>query len=318
MRAFVTGLGGFAGNHLAYFLLTQNVEVHGTVRPGNAQLVGPMSVLVRQYEVDLLDAPAVQAALAAAAPDVVFHLAAQASVGQSWSDPEETIASNVLGQLHLLEALRKLGASPRVLIASTAEIYGIPDSVPIAEDAPLRPSSPYAVSKAAQDLMGYQYFASHKLPVIRTRAFNHIGPGQAPGFVTSDFAKQIAEAEAGVRPPAMAVGNLTAQRDFSDVRDVVRAYYWLMLKGEAGAAYNVGSGRAVTVQHILDTLLSMSVVPITVAQDPARYRPIDAPCIYADIGRLRAATGWVAETPLERSLSDVLEYWRSRVTVPHA
>ncbi len=272
-----------------------------------------MSVLVRQHEVDLLDAPGVQAALATSAPDMVFHLAAQASVGLSWSDPEETISSNVLGQLHLLEALRKLGASPRVLIASTAEIYGIPDSVPINEDAPLRPASPYAVSKAAQDLMGYQYFASHKLPVIRTRAFNHIGPGQAPGFVTSDFAKQIAEAEAGIRPAAMAVGNLTAQRDFSDVRDVVRAYYWLMLKGEAGAAYNVGSGRAVTVQHILDTLLSMSAVPITVAQDPARYRPIDAPCIYADIGRLRAATGWVAETPLERSLSDVLEYWRSRV-----
>lgn len=314
----MTGLGGFAGNHLAYFLLTQDVEVHGTVRPGNAQLTGPMSILVHPHEVDLLDGPAVQRALEASAPDVVFHLAAQSSVGLSWSDPEETISSNVLGQLHLLEGLRKLGASPRVLIASTAEIYGIPDTVPIGEDAPLRPASPYAVSKAAQDLMGYQYYASHKLPVIRTRAFNHIGPGQAPGFVTSDFAKQIAEIEAGLRPARMSVGNLSAQRDFSDVRDVVRAYYWLSLKGEPGAAYNVGSGRPAAIQDILNTLLSMSVLPVIVERDPAKYRPVDAPCIYADIGRLRATTGWVAETPLERSLSDVLEYWRSRVAVSHA
>jgi GDP-4-dehydro-6-deoxy-D-mannose reductase len=299
-------------------LLTQEVEVHGTVRPGTAPPPGPLTVLVRTHTVDMLDRPGLERAIEAAAPDLVFHLAAQASVSASWQDPEETLMSNVLGQLHLFEALRKLGAKPRVLVASTAEVYGVPDTVPISEDAPLRPGSPYAVSKAAQDLMGYQYFVSHKMPVVRVRAFNHVGPGQSPGFVTADFAKQIAEAEAGLRAPVMLVGNLASERDFSDVRDVVRAYYWALLKGEPGGVYNVGRGAPASVQYVLDTLRSFSTVSIDVQLDPAKYRPVDAPCIYADIHRLRAATGWVAETALKQSLNDVLEYWRTRIREHHA
>ncbi len=275
-------------------------------------------MLTTRHEVDLSDAAGLQQAVEAAAPDLVFHLAAQASVGHSWADPDETYLTNVLGQLHLLEAIRALGAKPQVLIASSAEVYGAPDAVPIAETAPLRPGSPYAVTKAAQDLMGYQYFAAYGLPVVRTRAFNHLGPGQGPGFVAPDFAQQIAQVEAGQRAPVIEVGNLSAERDLSDVRDVVRAYYWVLRMGKPGEAYNIGRGSAVPIQYVLDPLLAHSTASIEVRVDPARQRPSDAPRIYADITKLRLATGWAPETSLEQSLIDVLEYWRTRVRAPSA
>jgi len=277
-------------------------------------LAGPLNVLVTHHEMDLLDPAGVRAAVEAAAPDLVFHLAAFSSVAASWRDPEAAYRTNVLGQLHLLEAIHATSAKPRILVAGTSEEYGVPDAVPIAEDAPLKPQSPYAVSKAAQDLMAYQYWVGRQLPCIRVRAFNHIGPGQAPGFVAADFAMQIAEAEAGQRAPVMRVGNLAAERDFSDVRDVVRAYYWLAQKGHPGEAYNVGSGVARPVQYLLDTLCGKSTVGIRVEVDPERYRPVDVPQVYADISKLRHTTGWVPETPLDQSLGDVLDYWRSRVS----
>ncbi len=275
-------------------------------------------MLTTQHVVDMTDTVGLKRAVQAAAPDLVFHLAAQASVGHSWADPDETYMTNVLGQVHLLEAIRALGAKPRVLIASSAEVYGVPDVVPIPETAPLRPGSPYAVTKATQDLMGYQYFVAYGLPVVRTRAFNHLGPGQALGFAAPDFAQQIAQVEAGLHAPVIAVGNLSAERDLSDVRDVVRAYYWVLRMGKPGEAYNVGRGSAVPIRYVLDTLLAQSTASIEVRVDPARQRPSDAPRIYADITKLRQATGWAPETPLEQSLIDVLEYWRTHVRVPRS
>ncbi|MBI2887403.1 MAG: GDP-mannose 4,6-dehydratase [Chloroflexi bacterium] len=316
MRALITGVGGFAGGHLARHLLEQGLEVHGAVRPGRAPALGLLQESVALHEADLLDKDQTRKALEAAAPELVFHLAAQPSVALSWKDPEGTILNNVMGQLHVLEALVQLDMRPRVLVVSSNEVYGAPaspDELPLGETLPLRPSNPYAVSKAAQDLMGYQYFVGRALPVVRVRPFNHLGPGQSDQFAASGFARQIAEAEAGQRAPVLRVGNLEAQRDFSDVRDIVRGYYLALTRGQPGEVYNLASGRAVAIRALLDGLLAQSRVAMTVEVDPLRYRPVDIPCVYGDASKLRAATGWATTIPLEQTLKDVLEYWRVRV-----
>lgn len=255
-------------------------------------------------------------ALGAAAPDLVFHLAARPSVALSWQDPEGTMLTNIMGQLHLMEALWKLGMTPRVLVVSSNEVYGAPASeaeLPIKESNPLRPSNPYAVSKVAQDMMGYQYFIGRGMPVVRVRPFNHLGPGQSDEFAASGFARQIAEAEQGQREPVIRVGNLDAIRDFSDVRDVVRGYYLALTQGQPGAVYNLGSGMPTSVRSLLDMLLVQSKTAVKVEQDPDRYRPVDVPCVYCDFELLREATGWAPSYPLEQTLKDVLEYWRGRM-----
>ena len=263
----------------------------------------------------LMDLPALKDLLAAAKPDYVFHLAAQAFVPTSWADPWSTLENNIRGQLNVLLATIAMDTYPRTLVVGSADEYGIvaPEELPIRETNPLRPNSPYAVSKVAQDMLGYQYYASHKLPVVRVRPFNHIGPGQSPAFVTADFAKQIAEAEAGLREPVMRVGNLEARRDFSDVRDIVRGYYLAVSEGEPGQVYNLGAERSYSIREVLDILLALSEVPMTVEPDPARLRPSDVPEIVADCTRFRSQTGWRAEIPLERSLRDILNYWRKSV-----
>jgi len=204
---------------------------------------------------------------------------------------------------------------PRILVVGSADEYGIvlPEELPISETNPLRPNSPYAVSKVAQDMLGYQYYASHKLPVVRVRPFNHIGPGQSAAFVTADFAKQIAEVEAGLREPVMRVGNLGARRDFSDVRDIIHGYYLALSEGEPGEVYNLGAERSYSIRQVLDGLLALSETRVAVEQDPKRLRPSDVPEILADCTRFRSRTGWRAEIPLERSLEDILNYWRSRI-----
>lgn len=232
MRILITGVTGFVGSHLAEYVLEQGHEVAGTMRwrsqKENVEIVADR---VRLYECDLRDATAVRHAIADFRPERIFHLAAQSYVHSSWAAPAETLSTNVLSQVHLFEAIREMKLDCRIQIAGSSEEYGLvlPDELPIREDNPLRPLSPYAVSKVAQDLMGFQYYRSYGLHIVRTRAFNHEGPRRGEVFVTSNFAKQIAEAEAGRRKPVMDVGNLEAKRDYTDVRDIVRAY-WLSLE----------------------------------------------------------------------------------------
>ncbi len=323
LRALITGIGGFAGGYLATYLLQHtDLEVWGIdLVEGRASqlrsLLGnkAQSRLTLCIGEILLDLPRLKDLFREVKPDYVFHLAAQAFVPASWADPWSTLENNIRGQLNVLLAAIELGSLPRVLVVGSADEYGIvaPEELPICETNPLRPNSPYAVSKVAQDMLGYQYFASHRLPTVRVRPFNHIGPGQSPVFVTSDFAKQIAEAEAGLREPVIRVGNLEARRDFSDVRDIVRGYYLALSQGEPGEVYNLGAERSYAIGEVLNILIAFSKVPLSIEVDQARLRPSDTPEIIADCTKFRTQTGWRAEIPLEQSLKDILDYWRNNV-----
>jgi GDP-4-dehydro-6-deoxy-D-mannose reductase len=245
-------------------------------------------------------------------PDVVLHLAAWSDVGGSWRQPWTVYELNIQCQLNLLEALRRWSPQARTVVVTSNEAYGLvhADDLPITEETPYRPNSPYGVSKVAQDVMALQYWQSHHLPIVRARSFNHIGPGQSDDFAASAFAHQIADIEAGTRPPVVQVGNLDAERDFTDVRDVVRAYLLLARHGVAGEAYNVGSGVPHSARWLLDTLLELSTVPVRVETDPTRLRPSDVPRSWCDNSKLRAATGWQPEIDLRDSLKDMLDDWR--------
>jgi GDP-4-dehydro-6-deoxy-D-mannose reductase len=247
-------------------------------------------------------------------PDWIFHLAAQSFVPTSWTAPTESLTTNVLGQVNIFEAVRKIGLKCRIQLACSSEEYGMvyPDEVPIRETNPLRPLSPYAVSKVAQDMLGYQYWMSWKVDSVRTRGFNHEGPRRGPVFVASDFAKQIADIEKGRRPPVLGVGNLEAKRDFTDVRDIVRGYFLALEKCEPGEVYNLCSGKAWTIQQVLDHLLGLTKAKIEVKVDPARLRPSDVPILLGDNSKFVAATGWKPVIPFEQTLADMLEYWRAR------
>jgi GDP-4-dehydro-6-deoxy-D-mannose reductase len=314
LRALITGVGGFDGSHLSDYLLSEtDWRVLGCVLPG-----WDCSHLDRRItciEMDLRDREAVRAMLERVAPDVIFHLAAQAFVPVSWQDPWDTLENNIRAEANILDGLVKLGAKPRVMVVGSNEEYGLvrPHELPLREDNPLRPSNPYAVSKMAQDFLGLSYFLSHGLPVVRVRPFNHIGPRQSEGFVAPAFARQIALIEVGRQEPAVRVGNLDVQRDFTDVRDVVRAYYLVVTQGQAGEVYNIGSGRPRAVKTLLETLLSLSAVQIRVEFDPERMRPSDTPVAYCDASKLRAATGWEPIIPFEQTLRDVLDDWRVRI-----
>jgi GDP-4-dehydro-6-deoxy-D-mannose reductase len=315
LRALITGISGFAGSHLTAHLLEHtDWEVWGLdVVEGHAAQFGPRVHL--QLGDLLTNLPALKDLFAAVHPDYVFHLAAQALVPASWSDPWSTLENNIRGQLNILLAALHAGNAPRVLVIGSSEEYGIvpPAELPIRETYPLHPNNPYAVSKVAQDMLGYQYFASHALPVVRVRPFNHIGPGQSPAFVAPAFAKQIAEIEAGLREPKVVVGNLDARRDLSDVRDMVRAYYLAVSQGEPGEVYNLGAERSYPVRELLERLIALSKVKPVIESDPQCLRPSDMPDVVSDCGKFRARTGWRAEIPLERSLQDILDYWRQRV-----
>lgn len=317
MRALVTGAGGFAGGHLVTYLAQHtDVEVFGAVlRPVEKYQAMAERLGVRLHRVDLRETLSVVNLLSAAEPDYIFHLAAYAAVGASWQIPWETIANNIRAQLNIFQALIAVGARPRVLVVGSADQYGLvrQEDNPIDEDTPFRPNSPYSVSKIAQDMLGLQYFYSHQIPVVRVRPFNHIGPGQREQFVAPDFSLQIAKIEAGMMPPVMRVGNLDAQRDFTDVRDVVRAYYLALMHGTPGQVYNIGTGEARSIRELLDTLLSLSTVPIEVQPDPKRMRPSDVPLAVCDASRLRCDTGWSPQVPFGRSLADTLDEWRRRV-----
>jgi len=318
MRVLITGITGFAGSHLAEYILDRHpgTEVFGIVRwRSRMENISHIRDKIELCEADLKDMVSLQGCLAHIKPDRIFHLAAQSFVPTSWTCPSETFAINATGQINLFQALLGLNQLPRIQIAGSSEEYGhvFPDEVPMKETNPLRPLSPYAVSKVAQDLLGYQYFKSYGLPVVRTRGFNHTGPRRGEVFVTSSFAKQIAEIEKKKREPVIRVGNLDSQRDFSDVRDIVRAYWLSLEKGEPGEVYNIGSGFTRTMREVLDTLLSISRVDVRVEVDPKRLRPSDVPILLADASKFSRLTGWKPQIPFEQTIRDLLVYWRERV-----
>jgi GDP-4-dehydro-6-deoxy-D-mannose reductase len=316
MKALITGITGFAGSHLADHCLERGgLDVYGIVRwRSRTENIEHLQGKVTLLECDLRDATSTRDVIELVRPDYIFHLAAQSFVPTSWRAPTECLVTNVIGQLNIFEAVRKIDLKARIQIACSSEEYGMTSDseLPITEDQPLRPLSPYGVSKVGQDLLGYQYFMSYQMDVVRTRGFNHTGPRRAPVFVVSDFAKQIADIEKGLKEPVIHVGNLDAERDFTDVRDVVRAYYLALEKGKSGEAYNICSGKSWRIGDMLDKLLSFTGAKIKVQQDPARLRPSDVPRLRGDCSKFERDTGWAPRIPFEQTLKDMLEYWRHR------
>src|SRR5689334_7270225 len=315
-RVLVTGVTGFAGSHLVDYMLTRNdCEIFGIQRwRSRTENIEHFAGKITILECDLRDATSTRDTLEKVRPDWIFHLAAQSFVPTSWSAPTESLTTNILGQVNVFEAVRKIGLKCRIQLACSSEEYGMvfPDEVPIKETNPLRPLSPYAVSKVTQDLLDYQYCMSFKVDSVRTRGFNHEGPRRGPVFVASDFAKQIADIEKGRKAPVLSVGNLEAKRDFTDVRDMVKAYWLALEKCEPGEVYNICSGTAWSIQKVLDHLLSLTKQKIDVRQDPARLRPSDVPILLGDNSKFVKATGWKPTIPFEKTLADMLEYWRAR------
>jgi GDP-4-dehydro-6-deoxy-D-mannose reductase len=319
VRALITGITGFAGGHLAQVLLDRGDEVFGIARDMGYTL-NHLSHDIQPIIKDLQDVDVVQSTLEEISPDVIYHLAGQAFVPQAWANPWDTFANNVRPQLNILRSMINLDSSARLLVVASNEVYGhvSSDRLPVREDAPMRPENPYGVSKVTQDTLALQYHLSHGVDVIRVRAFNHIGPRQSPVFVSASFARQIAGIEAGLKAPVLNVGNLEAKRDFTDVIDVMRAYAMLADNGQSGEAYNIGTGRAYSIQQLLNVLLSFTKVKITIQQDPTRMRPSDVPVIYADNTKLKACTGWEPAINFEESLRRVLDYWRQQVSLEPA
>ncbi len=317
MRVLITGATGFVGKHLRHHLLAHRPDslVIGTTFPDHAPATAP-EPRDRLVALDLRDRNATISLMRTVRPEAIVHLAAQSHVPTAYEDPWATLENNILGQLNLLEACLATDLRPRVLVIGSGEEYGrAPESeLPLTEDHPLRPENPYSVSKVTQDVMGYQYFISYGIPVVRVRPFNHMGPGQAPRFVLPAFASQIAEIEAGLREPVLHVGNLSPARDFTDVRDVVAAYDLILAHGRAGEVYNVASGRPVTMQALVDRLIDHVGMPVEIRRDPDRYRPTDIPIIYGSAAKLQHDTGWSPQIPLSRTIADVLDEWRAHVT----
>jgi GDP-4-dehydro-6-deoxy-D-mannose reductase len=309
-RVLVTGADGFIASHLIGEIRRETdwlITGIGLKPEPSAEAEG------FEYMVaDLTDYELTKDTLESCRPDGVFHLAAQPSVHLSWEDPWTTYNVNLLGQVNLMDGLRRLGLAASVHIACSSEEYGkvSQDKMPLAEDAPFNPCSHYAVSKVAQETLGLMYHQAFGWRVLVTRGFNQVGPGQSADFVVSSFARQIALVEAGRCAPVIKVGNLEARRDFTDVRDTVRAYRMVMEKGLAGSSYNVCSGEARPIADILEMLLSMSEIGIGVERDPERQRPSDIPLMIGDNAKLRAETGWEPEIKLEQTLRDTLDFWR--------
>ncbi|MDL2324561.1 GDP-mannose 4,6-dehydratase [Ruminococcaceae bacterium OttesenSCG-928-A16] len=311
-KALIVGGAGFVGGYLASHLAgAYGCEVFATHLPGE-----PTEGIEAQFtQLDILDLGAIEALLAHVQPNFIFHLAAQSSVAHSWQNPDITLDVNIKGSTHLLQAVQKSGQAPRILLIGSGDEYGAvrPQDIPVQEDILPRPGNIYAVSKVCQNMLGSVYAKAYGLQTIMVRAFNHIGPRQTPAFVVADFCKQVAEIEAGKREPVLRVGNLTATRNFTDVRDVVAAYALLAQKGQVGETYNVGSGHSVVVRSILQQILELATCPITVEVDPQKLRPIDVPVVEVDIRKIQAATGWQPKIPLQQTLQQTLEYWRGLV-----
>lgn len=343
MRVLITGITGFAGSHLADYLHTlPGVEVYGihrwrsrldnlaslaaigalnSIEPG----VDDADVLRRHFVPDRVnlfggdigDFRSMQLAIAAVQPDRIVHLAAQSHVPTSWNAPADTLHLNIIGQVNLFEAMRAAGNRARVQVAGSSEEYGLVHEaeVPMTEHNPLRPLSPYAVSKVAQDRLAYQYYKSYGLHAIITRGFNHCGPRQTENFIVATLGKQVADIEAGLQPAVIEHGDLSSKRDLTDVRDMVRAYWLLLEHGEPGEVYNIGSGTTRTAREVLDGYLALTDARVETRQDPARMRPSDVKILWADDTKFRGLTGWRPEIPFEQTLQDTLDYWRERAAL---
>jgi len=346
VRVLITGITGMAGSFLAEYLTEHHpdVEVFGTFRwrskLDNLQDLRVRSLLnvldegqritdqasLRRFvqkgkitviDCELQDASAVRGVIRAVQPDRVFHLAAQSFVPTSWTAPAATLSNNVIAQVNLFEAIREARLDPTVHIAGSSEEYGLvyPDEAPIKESNPLRPLSPYAVSKVSQEMLAIQYFRSYGMKCIVTRGFNHTGPRRGQVFATSSFAKQIAQIEAGFQEPLLSTGDLESKRDWTDTRDMVRAYWLATECGKPGEVYNTGSGSCMRIGDMLDILLSHTTADIKVQPDPARMRPSDVQLLWANVDKFKSATGWEPTIPFEKTMADLLGYWRERVCI---
>lgn len=314
MRVFITGATGFAGSHLLDKLIANDNEIFALVHPDTSLHGLPDSPQVQAVYGDLLDVDGLKTAVSEAKPDVIYHLAGQASPVRSWQIPGSTLAVNSVGTANVLDAAVAYGR-PRVLVVTSADIYGqiALEDLPITEATVPNPRHPYGLSKWTAGQLVPLYWQRYQLPVIEARPFNHIGAGQALGFVVPDFAKQLAEIKLELRPNVMRVGNLEAQRDFTDVRDVVNAYMKLVDRGKPGEAYIICSAQQVSIQSILETLIELAAVVVKIEQDPERMRPSDTPCLYGSHAKIIQDTGWQPEITFRDSLQDALADWIERL-----
>lgn len=312
MKAMVIGAAGFVGSYLVEAIhesfscsVIATKLCHETFHCTNTDVV----------DLDILDYPSVCNMLRIQKPDYIFHLAAQSSVARSWEDPALTVDINIKGAINVLNAIRTLDYSPQILLVGSGEEYGYIQNgdMPLNEKSNLYPKNIYAATKACQNMIAKIYADAYNLRIILVRAFNHIGPRQAPTFVIANFCKQVALIEKGIQEPVLRVGNLNAKRDFTDVRDVVKAYVALIRHGKTGETYNVGSGHAVAIKSILTLILSQSSAEIQIETDTAKLRPMDVPVIEADISKIMHTTGWRPQISMEKTIHDTLEYWRGQI-----
>ena len=308
-RALITGATGFVGRYLIDCLVDEfGMEVVGTRLSNNISIYKKAELL----HLDILDKEQVSSVLQKLRPSCIFHLAAQSSVGVSWKNPQLTVDVNIKGVLNILDSVRGLDYRPRILLVGSGEEYGSSGGR-VNEEMVVKPGNVYAITKVCQNMLGTIYAKAYGVDVVNVRAFNHIGPGQADTFVVSDFCRQVAEIEAGKKAPVMYVGNLNVYRDFTDVRDVVRAYVLLAKKGRTGETYNVGSGHAVQVRAILKKIINRSMMKIKVLLDEKKIRPVDISKIEAAVEKIQYETGWKPRISIDDSVGDVLEWWRKRV-----
>jgi GDP-4-dehydro-6-deoxy-D-mannose reductase len=316
-KVLITGITGFAGSYLAQLLLEKkDVKVFGIKRwRSKLDNIAQIKDRLVLKECDIKDASSVREILREIKPDMIFHLAAQSFVPTSWHSPSETLTTNIIGELNIFEGIRQAGIDPLIQIAGSSEEYGLvrKEDIPIKETTQLNPLSPYAVSKVGQDLLAYQYYKSYGLRAVRTRAFNHTGPRRVEVFVCSNFAYQIARIEEGLQEPAIYTGNLSAIRDFTDVRDIVRAYWLALEKGEPGDVYNICAGRGYSVKEVLGIFKDLSKKKFDLKKDPSRIRPSDVPILIGDNTKFVKRTGWRPEIPFEKTLKDLLGYWRDNI-----
>lgn len=318
-KILITGVTGFAGSFLAEHLISQSSEhkIYGTyLSDSGLKNIRSIEKSIDLTRVDLTDFDAVKQMISEIQPDEIYHLAAFPSPAKSFQDPSAYLQNNINGELFILESLKQLNMlDTRVLVISSSEVYGAVTEadLPIDELTPLRPVSPYGVSKIAQDFLALQYTLAYGMHIVRVRPFGHIGPRLSPDFASSIFAKKIAEIEKGTRDPILTVGNLEGRRDLTDVRDIVKAYVLLLEKGEKGEVYNLGSGNSYKTADILEKLLSHSTAVVTITQDPELLRPNDIPELRCDNKKIKELTGWNAEISLDQSLADLLQYWREQV-----
>ncbi len=317
-KILITGITGFAGSHLAEFMVSEDkYTIWGThISDRNLQNLEKIREKIELLKLDLVDASKVAEIIESVKPDIIFHLAAFASVGQSFQKPLDVFINNTAAELNVLEGAKKAKLSGcKILVTSSAQVYGFVSEkdLPITEQAPFKPNNPYSVSKITQDYLALQYFLEYKLSIVRLRPFNHLGPRLSAEFSIARFAKDIARIEKGLIKPTLTVGNMATKRDFTDVRDMVQAYVKAADKCIDGEAYNIGSGTSYSMQEMLDKLLSLATVKISVEQDQSLFRPSDIPELRCDATKFRQVTGWKPEIPIEKTLQDTLDYWRSLV-----